>query len=77
MYIFHLVKGQDIFNSRSKMAHLPLSNISRLLYVTVEFAILKGLCNFVLTICVIFSPYMSREYLRFLLIKIFAQNVCV
>ena len=24
MYIFHLVKGQENFNSRSKMAHLPL-----------------------------------------------------
>ena len=24
MYIFHLAKGQENFNSRSKMAHLPL-----------------------------------------------------
>ena len=24
MYIFHLVKGQENLNSRSKMAHLPL-----------------------------------------------------
>ena len=27
MYIFHLAKGQENFNSRSKMAHLPLSHI--------------------------------------------------
>ena len=25
MYIFHLAKGQENLNSRSKMAHLPLS----------------------------------------------------
>ena len=25
MYIFHFVKGQENFNSRSKMAHLPLN----------------------------------------------------
>ena len=27
MYIFHLAKGQENLNSRSKMAHLPLSGI--------------------------------------------------
>ena len=34
MYIFHLVKGQDNFNSRSKMAHLPLQ-IDRLMVLLV------------------------------------------
>ena len=27
MYIFHLVKGQEDFNSRSKMAHLALNRV--------------------------------------------------
>ena len=29
MYIFHFVKGQDNLNSRSKMAHLPLSRSNK------------------------------------------------
>ena len=29
MYIFHLVKGQEHFDSRSKMAHMPLSQIGK------------------------------------------------
>ena len=42
MYIFHLAKGQENLNSRSKMAHLPLRLDNTGTWVMEVFSLLLG-----------------------------------